>query len=200
MESAGLVTSVMTEYMCLLCSKLVKHDPMYIASHMKNNHQMTLNKYHHKYVENEEARNDEIMQEIPESENARSEKNQHSWAHGCKWTCHSCGDYEAPCYFTINSHVRARHNSTLKIMESAGLITSVVSEYKCLICSKSIKHDNSVIGQHMKSNHQMTLNDYYQKYVENKEERDHKIREENPENVTTVKLSGELATSSAKVF
>jgi hypothetical protein len=180
------------DFKCRLCSVVMSCNGVTIASHLLNNHRLTLGEYEKKYLKkgNVAPGSPDIIERVPsgsggsgfgghflaslkEDKQSREEEARQptdkeaakAWYQKCQYICQLCKN----TYFSISAlrnHVKVKHNMERdEYVERFGTQAGrIIEDYECKLCHRVLKCEGRSLNAHMRNCHKMGIIEYSRRY------------------------------------
>jgi hypothetical protein len=182
------------DFKCRLCSVVMSCNGVTIASHLLNNHRLTLGEYEKKYLKKSKAApgSPDIIERVPGSSSSSSgllhgghfllasKEDKHNteeerqptekeankaWYQKCQYICQLCKN----TYFSISAlrnHVKVKHNMERdEYVERFGTQAGrIIEDYECKLCHRVLKCEGRSLNAHMRNCHKMGIIEYSRRY------------------------------------
>ena len=196
-EQYGTEGILEVDFKCKICKSSMSCNGVTIASHLLNNHKLTLTEYEKVYLKGgqEEEDEDEDMQDqsqegqhflagiktesepmVTSTPVTREEPKEHkdkAWYQKCKYFCQICNNP----YFSISAlrnHTKVKHNMDRDTYVSIYGVDAgkVIEDYICKICHRTLKCEGRSLNAHMRNCHKMGILEYSNRYEANRNTND----------------------------
>ena len=88
-----------------------------------------------------------------------------SWTEGCIYNCMLCSK-SFTAFPIYKHHIGDKHNYLIEDYRAKfGKLGETINKFKCGVCHQEMIHRHSTIKTHMKSLHNMSLEDYHTQYI-----------------------------------
>jgi len=166
------------KYRCKICMKTFPWSGVSISKHVKQAHQISLQKYSSLY-ENGSTQDSmhsspivpgmmglEPSPEPPTTLTAK-DKTAMKWYNKCSWTCQICGNTVNSNSSAFYKHVTQDHSVPIdEYKEKYGNAGFAYVDHTCKLCQKKVPCNGLSMCKHFKHTHQMQLEEYEQLYMQ----------------------------------
>ena len=182
------------DFKCRLCSVVMSCNGVTIASHLLNNHRLTLGEYEKKYLKKSsggpgraDAGSPDIVERVPgrgllqgdhflaslkgdkqegdEERQPTDKEANKAWYQKCQYICQLCKN----TYYSISAlrnHVKVKHNMERDeyIQRFGNNAGRIIEDYECKLCHRVLKCEGRSLNAHMRNCHKMGIIEYSRKY------------------------------------